>query len=217
MGTWGATWGRQPLDRLCLNTQTDSSDLTQSPRWQTASNPSRCERASSSETPSSAASKWSLTSSTPTVPRCPRPTRTKSTSLVSRLSSVVARQPVSPSCTIRLKPEEVRATLQIGPCWICVEDREAQQTTAQATEEQTEDSPRYGKGQGCVQEEGQIDDWSLLQGANGVREDGRRQNWCRGYWALCLSTHTIFANRLHRFFVHGFRWHEQYGRWHKFS
>merc|ERR1712098_922246 len=82
---------------------------------------------------------------------------------------------------------------------------------------QTEDSPRYGKGQGCVQEEGQIDDWSLLQGANGVREDGRRQNWCCGYWALCLSTHTIFANRLHRFFVHGFRWHEQYGRWHKFS
>merc|ERR1711939_88321 len=129
MGTWGATLSRQPLDRLCLNTQTDSSDLTQSPRWQTASNPSRCERASSSETPSSAAS----------------------------------------------------------------------------------------KGQGCVQEEGQIDDWSLLQGANGVREDGRRQNWCCGYWALCLSTHTIFANRLHRFFVHGFRWHEQYGRWHKFS
>merc|ERR1711900_88441 len=99
MGTT-ATLSRQPLDRLCLNTQTDSSDLTQSPRWQTASNPSRCERASSSETPSSAASKWSLTSSTPTVPtsprmnsvasspRCTRPTRTKSTSLVSRLSSV---------------------------------------------------------------------------------------------------------------------------------
>merc|ERR1712000_680550 len=72
MGTWGATLSRQPLDRLCLNTQTDSSDLTQSPRWQTASNPSRCERASSSETPSSAASKWSLTSSTPTVPTSPR-------------------------------------------------------------------------------------------------------------------------------------------------
>merc|ERR1712230_167923 len=70
--TTTATLSRQPLDRLCLNTQTDSSDLTQSPRWQTASNPSRCERASSSETPSSAASKWSLTSSTPTVPTSPR-------------------------------------------------------------------------------------------------------------------------------------------------
>jgi len=34
------------------------------------------------------------------------------------------------------------------------QDREAQQTATQTTQEQTKDSPRYGEGQGCDQEEG---------------------------------------------------------------
>ncbi len=38
----------------------------------------------------------------------------------------------------------------------------------QATQEQTKDSPGYGKGQGCCQEEGEIDD-SLFSGVCGRR------------------------------------------------
>jgi Ribosomal protein S24e len=47
----------------------------------------------------------------------------------------------------------------------------------QATQEQTKDSPRYGKGQGCSQEEGEIDD-SL----SGMGE--RWRHWCCWYLGM---------------------------------
>jgi len=50
----------------------------------------------------------------------------------------------------------------------------------QATQEQTKDSPRYGKGQGCHQEEGQIDDSLSLVCAVGGDILVLRE------WALCL-------------------------------
>jgi hypothetical protein len=49
----------------------------------------------------------------------------------------------------------------------------------QATQEQTKDSPRYGKGQGCGQEEGEIDG-SLFPG---VADGGKL---VLREWALCL-------------------------------
>ena len=50
----------------------------------------------------------------------------------------------------------------------------------QATQEQTKDSPGYGKGQGCCQEEGEIDD-SLFSGVC-----CRRRQLVLVEWALCL-------------------------------
>jgi len=49
----------------------------------------------------------------------------------------------------------------------------------QATQEQTKDTPGYGKGQGCCQEEGEIDD-SLFPGVADGGKSVLRE------WALCL-------------------------------
>jgi len=52
----------------------------------------------------------------------------------------------------------------------------------QATQEQTKDSPRYGKGQGCDQEEGQIDDSWL----------GVRGTWRQVLAGIC-DGHCVYA------------------------
>lgn len=58
----------------------------------------------------------------------------------------------------------------------------------QATQEQTKDPPRYGKGQGPIQEEGEIDDsphiWSM------------RWLGCNGCWLGLEDRHRVYA--LHR-------------------
>lgn len=71
----------------------------------------------------------------------------------------------------------------------------------QATQEQTKDSPGYGEGQGCQQEEGQIDESFLCWvnwrcGQIGVAEMGRL---------------LFFALALHFQHMHGFRRHWGYG------
>lgn len=52
----------------------------------------------------------------------------------------------------------------------------------QATQEQTEDPQRYGQGQGCQQEEGQIDDslflWFMVVVAIGVAGTGGQAMFC---------------------------------------
>lgn len=71
----------------------------------------------------------------------------------------------------------------------------------QATQEQTKDSPRYGKGQGCVQEEGQIDDSSTSTGggciwnvrAGKMEGAGQKMVLRNGNWALCLFSFNAYS------------------------
>ena len=78
------------------------------------------------------------------------------------------------------KPSRQQRTLRITSVDLGNGNDANMMGTRQATQEQTKDSPGYGKGQGCCQEEGEIDD-SLFSGVC-----CRRRQLVLVEWALCL-------------------------------
>ncbi len=62
----------------------------------------------------------------------------------------------------------------------------------QATQEQTKDSARYGEGQGCCKEEGEIDDSPI----GGMRWDG---TWCCWYWETSVRIALVFLSSCRKY------------------